>query len=301
MRFRHNHPLPREQDAGGGAPAADAGKTTPAAPEKADGAAPAPPPDAGKADGGEQASIFDALDAPAKDADGKPTRPDWCPEPFWNAEKGEPMVEALAKSQADLRKQISRGDHKPPEKPDAYVLPKIEGLPEVPADDPLWTTVRAAAHEAGLSQAQLERVVKPYLEAARQRIPANADPAAAEAARRAAYAEEIAKLGPNGRAQAADIKGWIMGLESSGALSAEEARALLGVGNAAGVRALMKLRARGGGEQAIPIDVVDPGQASQADAQAMMVKGFADKDEAMVKRGRGILQKLEAEGRLRAP
>jgi hypothetical protein len=293
--FRHLMTLPREQEGGaGGGAAPDAGK-----PSAADGAKDAgadAKANAGKAEAG---GIFDAVDGPAKDANGKPARPEWLAEPFWDADKGEPMVEALAKSQADLRKQIARGDHKPPEKPDAYVLPKIEGVPEIPATDPLWSKVRDAAHKQGVSQAQLDGLVKPYLEFMKGKMPAPADAEAEKAARAAAIAEELGKLGPQGKAVAADIKGWIKGMEGTGSLTSEEAGALLSVGNAAGVRALAKLRALAGGEQSIPVTIMDGNDATQADAAAMMQKGYETGDQALVAKGRGVLQKLEKEGRLK--
>lgn len=45
-----------------------------------------------------------AHSAPAGDTDDAPERPDWCPEKFWNAEKGEVDSEALAKSYGELER-----------------------------------------------------------------------------------------------------------------------------------------------------------------------------------------------------
>ena len=36
----------------------------------------------------------------------KPTRPEWCPEKFWNADKGEVNSEAMAKSYTEVEKKI---------------------------------------------------------------------------------------------------------------------------------------------------------------------------------------------------
>lgn len=42
----------------------------------------------------------------------KPTRPDHVPEKFWDADKGEVRLEALLKSQTELEKRFSKGEHK---------------------------------------------------------------------------------------------------------------------------------------------------------------------------------------------
>lgn len=42
-------------------------------------------------------------------------RPDWCPEKFWDAEKGEVNVEALAKSNAELERQFTQQRQQKPD------------------------------------------------------------------------------------------------------------------------------------------------------------------------------------------
>ncbi|MFN7000501.1 MAG: hypothetical protein ACK4ST_10795, partial [Elioraea tepidiphila] len=156
-----------------------------------------------------EAGLFDLAEAPAEGADGgeaKPgERPPWLQEQFWDAEKKAPRVEAMAKALHDLRARAARSAASAPETPDAYRLPEVEGLPKdaVKPDDPLWAAVRKAAHEAGVSQAQLEAIARPYLaEAARRQ----AEAGDSKEARDAAYATELARLGPHGRKVLGEVK-----------------------------------------------------------------------------------------------
>ena len=41
-------------------------------------------------------------------------RPDWWPENFWKKDKNEPDLQGMAKSWMDMRKIISKGNHKAP-------------------------------------------------------------------------------------------------------------------------------------------------------------------------------------------
>ena len=262
---------------------------TPAAPPEAPASA-APPP--------ASVDLLDAVgETPKPGPDGKPARPDWCPEQFWDAERGEARAEAMARSWQEFRAKVSRGEHKAPADATGYALPKVEGLPEgaIPADDPIWTGVREAAHQAGLSQAQLEAVAKPYLEAVRAAM-AEADPAVQAQAREA----ELAKLGPEGKAVAREVRSWLEGMHSRGVLSEAEFRVLkqIGGGSAEGVRALAKLRAKAG-ECGMPVEALDAGGMSMTDAQAMMVEGFKRNDQAMVAKARQALEQMQAQGMLR--
>lgn len=244
-------------------------------------------------------SIFDAAnDPPPPTEDGKPGRPDYIPENFWDAEKGEPRIEQMARTVAELRAKISRGEQKAPKAPEDYKLPTVEGLAAeaVKPDDPLWTDVRKAAHEMGLSQAQLEALAKPYLARmaeAMQQQQADASPEVVQQR----YAEEVKRLGPEGPALLRDVKGWMGGLVQRGILTAEEAGALRGVGNADGVRALAKLRQLSG-EQPIPVTAVEDGKGSLQDAQRMMTEGYKKNDMAMVRRGEARIAELEKQGAL---
>jgi hypothetical protein len=286
------------------------------APEGAEGAAPpagtppaAPPAAAASAD---PPSIFDDVTAPgappgAPAADpaaaGKPARPDHIPEQFWDGEKGEVKLDALGKSWLDLRTKIARGEGKLPDTPDAYTLPALDGIQVaelVPSDDPLWTATRQNAHKAGVTDAQLQEIMKPYLSAlaeVRAKAAPPEDPAAARAAQMAEIENERAKLGPNGRAIVADIGQWIAGLQSRGALSDGEARALKAVGTADGIRALVKIR-EATGHHPIPTEALAQDSMTEADARRLLTDGFATNDADKQARARRALEDLQRRGQL---
>jgi hypothetical protein len=134
-------------------------------------------------------------------------RPEWLGEKYWDATKGEPKLEDLAKAEAAWRAQISRGDHKPPADPSGYKFdfanhadPDIKAaaaaiiLPVLNDDgttspDPVVTAVTEAAHKSGVSQAQLSSIFDAFLKAQAPLIPAPFDEKA-----------EMGKLGQNGPA-----------------------------------------------------------------------------------------------------
>lgn len=248
-----------------------------------------------------------AADAPAADAPAEGLfalaeepkagdRPQWLPEQFWDSEAKTPRVEALAKAVADLRARLSRSGIGPPESPDAYRLPEVDGLPKdmVKPDDPLWTEVRRAAHEAGVSQAQLEAIARPYLAAAAK---AQAEGAAAEEARTAAYTAELARLGPQGRQVLAEVKTWVDGLVGRGILTKDERAALFGVTTADGVRALAKLRTMAG-EKPIPVEALEDGRMSPADARRMMQEALEKRDPKLGEQAVRALREMAAKGML---
>jgi hypothetical protein len=245
------------------------------------------------------ASLFDlADDAPKTDADGKPQRPDWLPENFWDAEKGAPRLEPLAKSWRDMRATVSRGEHKPPETAEAYTLPEVEGLPAGVIGgekDTLWPEVRSAAHAAGVTQKQLAAIAQPFLAAVAAQMKAAgttpADPEAERQAMRRAGETELAKLGPNGAAMVRNVGGWLAGLETRGMFSKDEVQALRGISNAEGIRALGKL-AELAGEKPIPVEAMQNDTATQADAQRMLVEGYAKGDVAMQDKARDMLKRM---------
>lgn len=258
----------------------------------------------------DDASLFDAVEqaaaaqgVPQPDAAGKPQRPDNIPEQFWDSEKGEVRLAELGKSWLDLRTKVARGEGKIPDAPDGYALPAMEGMPEdlVPANDPVWTEVRAAAHKAGVTQAQMDALTKPFLAAQMKALAAKqqaTDPAAAEAQRRQWAEQEVAKLGPNGQQVVRDVGGWIGGMVARGSLSEGEGRALKALGTAEGVRALAKLR-EAMGAPPIPTEALDGATMTQADATRMMQDGYRKGDQEMVERARRALEELDRRGHLR--
>jgi hypothetical protein len=228
-------------------------------------------------------------------------RPEGLPDQFWDAEKKEVRLAALVKAANDMRARLARGgEEAPPASADGYALPAVEGLPKElvpPNDDPVWSAVRKAAHEAGLTQKQLEAVARPYLaavaEQAKQRQPATEQDAAA------AYEAELARLGPQGRQVVHEVGAWLSGLVARGVMTGEEYAALQGISTAEGVRALAKLRSMAG-EKPIPLSALDDGAMSYADAERMMREAFEKKDTRLGEQAARALRELAAKGRLPA-
>lgn len=296
LHFRHRFRLARapEDNAGGGgggtAAAGDAGKTT------------------GTTDGGgaaatvaaDEPSLFDAAAGGegGTTPEGKAARPDYIPEQFWDKEKGQPLIEQMGKSWSDLRTKVARGEGKIPDKPEGYTLPAIEGLPAdlVKSDDPLWQAVRGEAHKAGLTESQLHAIAKPYLDAlAKQKGAAPADAAAAKAARQAWEANELAKLGPNGKQLVADTGAWIAGMVARGVFTDAQARSLKRNADADGILALAKVR-EALSEFSIPTEAMAADSMTEADARKMLRDGHATKDQAKVEKATAALRDLERRG-----
>jgi hypothetical protein len=223
-------------------------------------------------------------------------RPEHIPEAFWDPVRGEPRIEAMMKSWTDLRRQISRGDHKPPARAEEYRLPLPEGAPQslVASDDPILASVRQSAHAAGISQAQFDALARPFLSEF-AKIAGNTQ--APAAARQAYVNAELAKLGPGGEAQLRGLATWGQGLLRKGAISPEEFNEFRGfASSAAGVRLLAKLRALAG-EQPVPVDAAAiPDEGSLEDAYTLIAKG----DDASKAKARRILERLDRAGLLPA-
>lgn len=167
--------------------------------------------------------------APASDTGAPKTRPDYLPENFWNAEKGEPDLEGMAKSWRDLRAKISKGAHNAPAD-GKYDTSKFG---EDGQDNPMATTMVNWAKENGLSQAQFDDLVDKLQTNAKELMASEMiDPA-----------QEIAQLGPNGQAVINGMVDWARGLVNKGVWSKDdfEEFKIMG-GTARGLTALMKIR-----------------------------------------------------------
>ena len=184
-------------------------------------------------------------------------RPDWLPEPFFDAKTGEVKLEALAKSQADLRAAVSKGANKPPAKADDYklemepaALDSLKGLFQDgdPGKDPLMAAARAAAHEAGLSQAAFNGFMAKVLPELAKVQPAPFDAAA-----------ELKALDPNPEnakkiVTAMAAKG--QALVEQGVLTKDDlSEFAVMVGTAAGMKVMQKIFEYHG-EQPISVDLV---------------------------------------------
>lgn len=167
--------------------------------------------------------------APASNTGAPKTRPEYLPENFWNDEKGEADLEAMAKSWRDLRAKISQGKHNAPAD-GKYDTSKFGDGAE---DNPMASTIVGWAKDNGLSQAQFDDLVDKLQTNAKEMMASEMiDPA-----------KEIAQLGPNGQAVINGMVDWARGLVNKGVWSKDdfEEFKIMG-GTARGLTALMKIR-----------------------------------------------------------
>ncbi len=167
---------------------------------------------------------------PGAEVPGTPkTKPDYLPDNFWDAEKGEAKYEAMAKSWSDLRKTISQGKHKAPE--DGKYDAKVFG--EDAESNPIAGTLTEWAKENGLSQAQFDDLATKLRTKSEEIMGANTiDPA-----------QELKALGPNANAIVDGMANWARGLVNKGVLSKDdfEEFKIMG-GTARGINVLLKIR-----------------------------------------------------------
>jgi hypothetical protein len=138
-----------------------------------------------------------AADAPSP---ARPTRPDFVPEKFWDAERGEVRIEALARSYRELESKLGRMVALPKDSQDTAAITRLRralGWPERPEDydvrpsDPLLARdfeLERRLHAAGFTGEQVQLV---YDLAAERILPAVAEALGElEAARARAELEE---------------------------------------------------------------------------------------------------------------
>lgn len=246
---------------------------------------------------------------PPKDAT-KPARPDYIPENFWDGEKNEPRVEDLGKAFIDLRSKIARGDHKPPAKVDDYKLPPPPDGLEFKKDDKVMPAFLKAAHEQGLSQAQLDAVLKPVFDVLKDFKPNGAaapDEKAIAQAREAAAADEMKKLGPQATNIVKNVSTWLSGLVRKGVLGpAEHDGVHAAMTTAEAVRGFSKIMALTMPGVMPMADLAALGTGSLEDGHALLQEGYSKGGEStpegreLLKKGREILANLERAGALPA-
>jgi hypothetical protein len=157
-------------------------------------------------------------------------KPDFIPEKFWDSEKNEPRLEAMAKSYAELEKNFKIGKHKPPEG-GKYDLTPFDG--KVKPDDPVMTAYTEWAGKHGLSQAAFEELAAKVVEIG------SGMQTEAQLSRKA----ELDKLGENGPQMIGSMLDWARGFVRSGVWTAEDFEEFkIWGGTAAGLRALMRMR-----------------------------------------------------------
>lgn len=188
-----------------------------------------------------------------------PERPDYIPEKFWDAEKGEVRVDGLAKSYAELEKNRVNPDKlkeeweterlaKRPEDPSGYELPKDERFDQDQlASSPIVEIWRAAAHDAGLDQEAFEGRLTEY---------ADAFMAQTEERMKA----ELEALGENGQTRIDAVEKW-----AAATLPEEEYLALASVASSANgvklaermMKAFREAGMEGSGGGGDPVDGAD--------------------------------------------
>jgi len=180
-----------------------------------------------------------------------PVRPEYIPENFWNAEKGEVNTEGMAKSYAELRKAFNeRNNDRPAEDVEDYMSKdffddngnfKSDIMP-VHKDDPGLQAAYAAAKEAELGVKQANAFISNFMNGMKDFIPTPVDVEA-----------EIKSLGENAAAKVSGLKTWVDGMKNNGELNDDTYSAILDLGKtASGIKALEVLRGKSG-ELAPPI------------------------------------------------
>jgi hypothetical protein len=192
----------------------DPASTTLTPPPSSNGAAPSPAPPAG-------------ADAASNLTPTPASRPDYVPEPFWDAATNSVKPEfaahytELTTAKAALDARVAAR----PEKPEGYELKFPEGFtPELPIKfdetDPRLAPLRTMAHQLNLSQAEFGELLK--IEATRT--------IAETKAYNEAVAAETKKLGANATQRVTAVKTWLTGV-----LGPEAANDLLGTDNTGGL------------------------------------------------------------------
>ena len=184
------------------------------------------------------------------------SKPDYLPDNFWNKEKNEADIEAMAKSWTDLRKMVSQGKHKaPPEgKYDLSAFGEnTDNLPMIPV-------FKDWAAKNGVSQAAFDDLAGQLTQMSKEFVQ---DPGIDAAAERKA-------LGPNAEAKINGMVSWARGLVNKGVWSKDDFDEfkIMG-GTARGLTALMKVREAFEGRipvESAPID----GMPTDAELQAMV-------------------------------
>lgn len=183
-------------------------------------------------------------------------KPDYLPENFWDADKGEANYESLSKSWSDLRKTISQGKHKAPEggKYDTT------SFGENASEHPIANTLVGWAKDNGLSQAQFDDLAGKIKSQAEEVMAGQMiDPK-----------EEAKQLGPNANAVIDGMVNWARGLVNKGVWGADDFEEFKVMGGTAkGLRALMKVRESYEGR--IPIETAPMDGAPSKDDLYQMV------------------------------
>lgn len=193
-------------------------------------------------------------------------KPEYLPDNFWNSEKGEANLEAMAKSWSDLRKQISQGKHKAPDGGNY----DTSSWGEDASENPMANTLLGWAKENQLSQAQFDDLVTKLKTQAQELMSTETiDPQ-----------RELEALGPNGGAIINGMVDWARGMVNKGIWSPDDFEEFkIWGGTAKGMSALMKLRETYEGRMPIETAPME-GAPSKDDLYAMVADERYNKDPA---------------------
>ena len=256
----------------------------------------------GDGDGGDEGAGGSESEAPAEgEAPAAPSRPEYVPEKFWDAEGGKIREEQVFKSYGELERNFRSRDEEMrgkisgeleqerlssrPEKPTDYEVMLPQDYTEmgitIANDDPLVGFWQEQAHEFGLSPKQFNDALTHYVETSLKSQP---DPQA-----------EMAKLGDTGKVRAAAIGRWASRTFQAGELNAVQSIAT----TADGVTALEKLMEMSQGSSGPPdalAGTITSNQVSQEELNSMMDDPrYIDpmkRDAAYVKRVEAGFEKL---------
>lgn len=193
------------------------------------------------------------------DDDKKAERPDFIKEKFWDPEKGEPRLEAMAKAYDDLEKKM--GNNKAP---DEYKIELNEDLEKIfdktkADDDPLLKWFKGYAKENNFSQEMFTEMLQEFGKEGAQMLAANAVPPIDPK-------EEIGKLGKNGNAIIENQVKFLSTLFKQGHVNEDQMQEMLILTEtAAGVQALQALRNYYGDAQKIPQNLTPGGGVKSKD------------------------------------
>jgi Phage T7 capsid assembly protein len=195
-------------------------------------------------------------------------KPEYLSDAFWDADKGEPRLEALAKSQKDFERLAREKRGEVGTKPEDYTVSKLPEGFEVPEGDPLMSAARESALKNGIPKPAYDAFMQDLIGVINEAQKENAMTPEKE---KAIMDEEKKLLGPNADAIMKRTWDWGKSLVKIGLWSEAEFNEIVGMGmNATGIKALSKLHAHYTKESIIPPKSSDtPGSVSKEEAYAM--------------------------------
>lgn len=254
-----------------------------AKPNKGDGLVNLKPADKSDAEG-----VGDKPEGEEKTGDGDETpkglilkdQPKWLADNFYDKDTGEVKVEALAKSQHDLREKMSKGSDVP-KTSDEYTLEVTDDALKAVENtlymggekdkDPLVMWFREAAHENGIGQEVAGKMFNGFLDQVSKLMPEPIDIAA-----------ETKKLGPHGDAMRAGVETLLQTMFDKGVVSWEQSQRMTGwLKTAEDMQAFQKLR-EWYGVPGVPEVTGSPAGAASADelkAEMAKVMELSDKGD----------------------